>query len=105
MRRGQVLRLIWIDAYIEAGKYLLQREHIMLAFDISVAQATLDLRAFLNLFPARIVYDKRKKGYMAGTATAPFTASEHSAALLAGAAAATALNRLTPLLSQAMAAP
>lgn len=105
MTRGQVLRLIWIDAFIEQGSLLLNREHIKLALDISIPQASLDLQIFQQIFPGRIRYDKSLKGYCRGQAPQPFTDHEHKAALLAGAAAAEALNRIMPLLATPAAQP
>ena len=95
MTRGQGLRLIWIDAFVEEKQFVMRRAHIELAFDISTPQASLDLRLFMRLFPGRLVYDKSEKGYRADAAVqSPFTADERAAALLAGAAAARAHARI-----------
>lgn len=95
MTRAQIFRLIWIDAFIAAGKFPLQREHLCVTFDISVPQASNDLRDFQKSFPGRITYDKSRKGYVAtdGSAAA-FDDAAHSAIFIACAAAARAADRL-----------
>ncbi len=95
MRRAQVMRMIWIDAYIEAGEFLLRRQHLRLAFDISIPQASADLAMFQGLFPGRIAYDKSEKGYRAAEGSRQaFEDHEHSAVFLACSFAADAQRRL-----------
>jgi hypothetical protein len=95
MTRGKLLRLIWIDAFVETSECLLQREHICVTFDLSVPQASIDLRDFQALFPARLAYDKSAKGYRAAEGSAAvFDLAAHSAVFLACAAAARAADAL-----------
>lgn len=84
MTYARALRLIWIDMFITDGQFLLQRDHLRLAFDISTAQASLDLKSFQTLFPGRLIYNKSRKGYCAAPNSAPvFEPREHSAISLA----------------------
>lgn len=95
MTRAQVMRLIWIDAFAEAGEFPLRREHLRLAFDISGSQAAVDMRRFRNLFPARLSYDPQQKGYFAAPGSRPaFLAHEHSAVFVACSTAAEVQRRL-----------
>lgn len=89
MTRAQILRLIWIDMFIEDGEFLLRREHLRLAFDISIPQASIDLKRFAELFPGRLHYDKSRKGYIAASGSyQAFDSPSHSAVALACSAAA-----------------
>lgn len=96
--RFQTMRLIWIDAFIEADDFLLRRKHLCRAFDISNAQAALDLKRFHGLFPGRLDYDRSDKGYRAAAGSAPvFLEVEHSAVFVACARAAQAHDRIAAL--------
>lgn len=95
MTRAQIMRIIWIDAYIEAGEFLLRRQHLCLAFDISIPQASKDLAMFQALFPDRLAYDRSEKGYRAAEGSdQAFPDHEHSAIFLACSFAAAAQRRL-----------
>lgn len=59
------LRLIWIDAFLAEG-HDLNRRDLMQAFDIGVAQASLDLAEFKRLWPWRVNYAADQKRYVAG---------------------------------------
>lgn len=87
MTRAQMMRLIWIDAWLESGEILLRRAHIEQAFGISTAQASLDLRAFRRLFSRRLGYDASAKGYVRGVIPPVFHADDRRAVLTAAAAA------------------
>lgn len=98
MTRAQILRLIWIDMFVEAGEFQLQREHLRLAFDISIPQASLDLKRFAELFPGRLAYDKSRKGYTAVAGSYQvFDDASHSAVALACSAAAKYADRIDKL--------
>jgi len=85
------MRLIWIDAFVTAGEFLLNRQHLQHAFDISRQQASLDLSLFQEMFPARLAYDLSLKGYKACTDSTPaFAPWQHSAIFTACRAAADA---------------
>ncbi|AKG94542.1 hypothetical protein Shpa_31 [Paracoccus phage Shpa] len=95
MTRAQIMRLIWIDAFVEAGEFPFRREHLRLAFDISGAQAAVDTRTFRSMFPARLVYSPKQKGYLAAPGSrSAFFPHEHSAVFVACSAAAAAHKRL-----------
>lgn len=67
MTYAQTMRLIWIDAML-ASVGTIRRADICRMFLISIPQASLDLRAYLNAFPAGIAYDASAKCYRrAGT--------------------------------------
>jgi cytochrome oxidase assembly protein ShyY1 len=68
--RSQVLRLIWIDAAADEA-VLLNRGWIANILRVSIQQASLDLSLFRRLFPGRLIYDGRRKGYLAVPGTAP----------------------------------
>ncbi|WP_180897151.1 hypothetical protein [Martelella soudanensis] len=96
--RFQTMRLIWIDAFIEAGEFPLRRKHLCFAFDISDAQAAIDLKRFHGLFPDRLDYDRSDKGYRAAAGSSPvFLEVEHSAIFVACARAAHAHDRIAAL--------
>lgn len=83
MTRAQILRLIMIDALAEqmpAGAPF-RRAMLCEAFGISVPQASLDLACFQRLFPDRLKYDPRKKGYLARPGSTPAFPAETRAAL------------------------
>ncbi|KAB6714292.1 hypothetical protein [Roseobacter sp. TSBP12] len=61
MNFAQRMRLIWIDSQLECGP--LNRSDIMQAFEISTAQAALDLKAYRTEHPSRIKYEPRQKHY------------------------------------------
>jgi len=95
MTYAQILRLIWIDMFVANGDTPLQREHICVTFDISVPQASLDIKRFISLFPARLAYDRSRKGYTAAERSEPaFDGASHSAVALACSAAAKHAARL-----------
>ena len=62
MTYAQTMRLIWIDGML-ASVGTIRRADICRMFLISIPQASLDLRAYLNAFPAGIAYDARAKCY------------------------------------------
>ncbi len=95
MSRAQIFRIIWIDAFITRGEFGLQRQHICATFDISIPQASHDLKRFQEMFPGRITYDRSLKRYRAAAGSAPaFRDTDHSAIFLACAAAAAVADRL-----------
>lgn len=55
------MRLIWIDARLEAGD--LRRRMISDAFGISTPQASNDIKSYQDEHPERIEYDPRRKAY------------------------------------------
>lgn len=61
MNFAQKMRLIWIDSRLECGP--LNRADIMRAFEISHAQAALDLKAYRTEHQSQIEYDTREKHY------------------------------------------
>ncbi|MBU0643676.1 MAG: hypothetical protein KJ731_21180 [Alphaproteobacteria bacterium] len=61
MNFAQRMRLIWIDSQLECGP--LNRSDIMCAFEISTAQAAVDLKAYRTEHPSRIKYEPREKHY------------------------------------------
>lgn len=83
MTSAQILRLIMIDTLAEqmpAGAPF-RRAMIRDAFGISVSQAAHDLACFQGLFPDRLEYDPRKKGYLARPGSTPAFPAETRAAL------------------------
>lgn len=102
MTRAQLLRLIWIDAFVSAGhRPLLRRAHLELAFEISTPQASLDLRMFMARFPGRLAYDKSARGYQTDRSVSqPFTTAEHNAVLLTVAYLAEAQARIDAALEE-----
>jgi hypothetical protein len=62
MRWFQHQRIIWINESLYIFGYI-NREHIMKKFDVSVAQASLDLQICQELDP-QIKYNKRLKRYV-----------------------------------------
>lgn len=58
VRKGfaQTMRLIWIDARVEAAGFV-RRADICAAFRISVPQASADLKAFRTRHPGSLAYD------------------------------------------------
>lgn len=66
----QTLRLIWIDAVLtEDGE--IQRRDIWENFDLSIAQASLDLRRYQLTHPGRVAYDRSAKIYRTVEGTKP----------------------------------
>lgn len=95
MTYAQIMRLIWIDMFVANGDSQLQREHIRVAFDISILQASIDIKRFISLFPGRLVYDKSRKGYLVAPGSKPaFDDASHSAVALACSAVAKHAARL-----------
>lgn len=95
MTRAQMMRMIWIDMFVATGEFGLQRAHLCAAFDISVPQASIDLRQFMALFPGRLVYDPSEKRYRAAPGSqAPFAEADHSAIAWACSRAAACAERL-----------
>ncbi|WP_319517275.1 hypothetical protein [uncultured Martelella sp.] len=91
----QTMRLMWIDAFVQTNVDPLRRRHICAAFDISNAQAALDMKRFHALFPGRLTYDATAKGYLAAEGSSPvFPAVELSGILTASALAVQAHKRL-----------
>jgi hypothetical protein len=91
MTRFQAMRLIWIDAWLERSEFLLRRQHLMEAFDISTPQASYDLKQFNNAFPGRLTFDRSAKGFRATNGSAPaFDPWMHESVFAAGRAAAAA---------------
>lgn len=66
---SQFLRLVWIDARLEIGT--VNRRDISAAFDISIPQASNDLKAFQTEHPRRIEYDHRAKTYKRAAGSKP----------------------------------
>jgi hypothetical protein len=67
----QTLRMIWIDAVLwEDGE--IQRRDICENFDLSVPQASLDLRRYMQLHPGRIAYDRSAKVYRTIEGSKPY---------------------------------
>ena len=65
MNFGKTCRMIWIDAFLTLNKAPpLRRKHLCAEFGISIAQAAVDFRDFMALFPWRMTYDKTAKGYV-----------------------------------------
>lgn len=85
MTRGQMHRLIWIDAWLSENRFGLQRAHIEEVFDISTAKASLDINLFNRLFPGRLSYDRSAKCYHPADGSQPvFGEAVRSAVFLAG---------------------
>lgn len=59
-------RIAWIKESVEIFGTV-RREHIMKKFDISIAQASLDLREVRRRWPNLIAYDASEKIYKAVT--------------------------------------
>lgn len=57
-------RQLWIAGRLNTHGFI-QRAHLMDQFQISVAQASLDLNRFLREQPGRMEYDKTAKRYVA----------------------------------------
>lgn len=57
-------RQLWIAEVLHIFGYL-NREHLMRKFRISRVQASLDLRAYVQLHPKQVAYDTSKKCYIA----------------------------------------
>lgn len=55
-------RIAWIAAEVERRGFI-NRGHIVNQFDVSLQQASLDLRVFMQLYPDAIIYDKSNKEY------------------------------------------
>lgn len=89
MTRFQAMRLIWIDAWLERSPDIgLNRQHLCLAFDLSVPQVSHDLNLFDDLFPGRLTYNRSAKAYFATPGSKPaFAPWQHEAVFSAGRAA------------------
>lgn len=61
-------RIAWIRESVEIFGSV-RREHIMKKFDISVAQASLDLREVRKRFPGLMTYDLSEKVYKTAQAS------------------------------------
>ena len=59
---SQAMRLVWIDATVEATGQI-NRSDICTSFGISIPQASNDLRVFQSRYPDRLIYDHRAKLY------------------------------------------
>lgn len=70
MNFAQKMRLIWIDATL-ASEGNLQRGDIMRAFDVSLPQASNDIRVFRDTWPDAIEYDNRAKWYFRPAGASP----------------------------------
>lgn len=61
---SQLMRLVWIDAFLAAG-HELNRADVMQAFGVSVPQASADIAEFRRRWPWRCTYDGSRKAYRA----------------------------------------
>jgi hypothetical protein len=67
----QTFRMIWIDGVlVEEGE--IQRRDICVNFDLSVPQASQDLRRYQQMHVGRIYYDRSDKIYRIVEGTKPF---------------------------------
>lgn len=64
-------RILWIKESVEIFGFI-NREHIEKKFGVSVAQASLDLRAAQERWPSLIKYNKSAKQYISETTDARF---------------------------------
>ena len=55
-------RIGFIKSEVERRGFI-NRGHIVNQFDVSFQQASMDLRAFMQLYPDAIIYDKSNKEY------------------------------------------
>lgn len=65
MRGGQRQRLVFLEAVLQQAG-LVRRRDVVDEFDISLPQATVDLRAYQELAPGNMVYDVRARVYRRG---------------------------------------
>lgn len=63
MRWAQQQRMKFIASQLAVGGYI-NRSHLVEEFQISTPQASIDLRAFQQINPAAMVYDKTLKRYV-----------------------------------------
>lgn len=61
MRFSQKMRLIWIDAILDRGRF--RRRDLCEAFGVSLPQASLDIQAYRDLHPGKMKYNAHYKGY------------------------------------------
>lgn len=64
------VRLMWIDGVID-NDGCINRADISRAFGVSIQQASIDLRRYMELNPGRIGYDVRQKHYALVEGTKP----------------------------------
>lgn len=70
MNWAQRQRIGFIGDRLMAGQ-MIQRADLVAKFDISIPQASLDIRAFNAAHPGAMRYDRKKRGYVAHNITAP----------------------------------
>ncbi len=90
LTRFQAMRMIWIDGWLDRSPDIgLNRLHLCRAFDISVAQASADLKMFDRLFFGRLAYNPHVKAYFADPRSRiVFDPWQHEAVFAAAEAAA-----------------
>lgn len=76
------MRMIWIDAVIDQS-LTLRRADLCQAFNISVPQASADIRDFITKYPSRMRYDRSGKCYRPGDPAPAFDRALHRPIILA----------------------
>jgi hypothetical protein len=59
-------RMDWISEMLKIYGFI-NRHHLMRKFDISMPQASLDIRAYMEAHPDTMIYDMTKKQYSVKT--------------------------------------